>query len=172
MGIDLLITRGFAANWYLTFAGSVFDARYRTWDQKDRNTRFNAQFSSALSLGKEFAKQTLSKNRLFGFNIRALYHAGYWTTPIDEMSFSSPGSTAYEEGQSAFSDRLPAYFRVDARVYFKVNRKNYTRTLSLDVQNLTNRKNISYRIYDPFRNSPVYQYQLGILPVLNYRVEF
>jgi hypothetical protein len=171
IGIDIMLNKHFEKNWYFAYSGSIFDSRYRTWDHKDRNTRFNAQFSSTLSIGKEFEKQFTSKNRLFGFNMRAIFHAGYWTTPILESASTAEGSTVYDM-KNAYSDRLPAYFRTDVRLYFKINKRRYTRTLSLDIQNVTNRKNVSYRIYDPLQNSPIYQYQLGILPVLSYRVEF
>ncbi|HRE52590.1 MAG TPA: hypothetical protein PK339_14285, partial [Flavitalea sp.] len=66
----------------------------------------------------------------------------------------------------------PDYFRTDLRVAMKWNRKRLTSTLSLDIQNLSNRLNLYNQYFDAFKGQVVNNYQTGIIPVLNYKVDF
>jgi len=47
-----------------------------------------------------------------------------------------------------------------------------TTTLSLDLQNVTNNKNIHSQQYDIVKGKVTNVYQVGLIPVLNYRIEF
>ena len=93
---------------------------------------------------------------------------------ILRSTWIGPGMEGYTivTEKEAFSLQNPAYFRTDLRLSIKWNRKNLTSTLSLDIQNVSNRENIYSQYYDPFKGKVVYSYQTGIIPVLNYKVEF
>ena len=67
---------------------------------------------------------------------------------------------------------MPDYFRADLRMSLKWNRRHFTSTLSLDIQNLTNRLNTYDRFYDAQKDGIVTVHQTGLIPVLNYRIEF
>lgn len=54
----------------------------------------------------------------------------------------------------------------------KWNKKRFTNTLSLDIQNITNRQNVYNEFFNDETNKIEYNYQTGLIPVLNYRVEF
>jgi hypothetical protein len=58
------------------------------------------------------------------------------------------------------------------RVSWRKNKPGYTRTVSIDIQNLTNYKNVAYLYYDTFLQAVNTKYQLGIIPVVAYRVDF
>lgn len=45
-------------------------------------------------------------------------------------------------------------------------------TLSLDLQNATNRQNTGGQYYDEGSNSIKYWYQAGLIPILAYKIEF
>ena len=77
----------------------------------------------------------------------------------------------YKEGE-AFSSQLADYKRFDLRISWTKNKPNYTRMLSLDIQNVFSFQNDAYMMYDPFLMEVVTETQLGIIPVLSYRVEF
>jgi hypothetical protein len=57
-------------------------------------------------------------------------------------------------------------------VSLKWNRKNLTSTLSLDIQNLINRENVYNTYFDAQSNSLRTNFQNGMIPILNYKVEF
>ena len=54
----------------------------------------------------------------------------------------------------------------------KINKKRTTSTLALDIQNVTNRKNIQGTYFDLESEKMVESYQLPLIPVLSYRIEF
>ena len=84
---------------------------------------------------------------------------------------AAKGHTVFDE-QQAYSLQNPSYFRSDLRISMKWNRKKRTNTLSLDIQNLTNRQNVYNEWYDAAQGKVVYNYQNGLIPILNYKVEF
>ncbi|HZF99685.1 MAG TPA: hypothetical protein VEY71_01720, partial [Chitinophagales bacterium] len=60
----------------------------------------------------------------------------------------------------------------DIGLSLRMNRPKLTSVLSLDVQNVTNRQNVFGTFYDTNKNEIVTYYQMGLLPVLSYQVEF
>ncbi len=71
-----------------------------------------------------------------------------------------------------FRDRLPYFFRADARLnyHFKKKKRKYKSMLSLDIQNLTGRKNYSDFYFDQILQELIFQEQLGFIPILSWRV--
>jgi hypothetical protein len=43
---------------------------------------------------------------------------------------------------------------------------------SIDIQNVANYQNVAFNYYDAFQNKIITKYQLGMIPMLNYRWEF
>lgn len=58
------------------------------------------------------------------------------------------------------------------RIGYKRNGKKVTQEWALDIQNITNRKNIFQRQYKVETNNINTEYQIGILPVVLYRILF
>jgi hypothetical protein len=73
---------------------------------------------------------------------------------------------------AAFTERLPNYFRTDFRVSLKRNRPRSTSTLSIDFQNVTNHKNLGGQYFEPSSGTLEKWYQLPLIPILSYRLEF
>jgi hypothetical protein len=138
-------------------------------DGIERNTRFNGNYIITLIGGKDFVSQ--NKKKTFGVNIKTLYSGGLRTTPIDLAASNSKGYTVFDE-YNAYSLRNPNYFRTDLRLSMTWNRRNFTSTLSLDIQNLSNRLNVYNQYYDEDDHKIAYNYQAGLIPILNYKVEF
>ena len=108
---------------------------------------------------------------ILGLNLRVVYLGGFRETPIDEVASAFEDKTVYFEDQ-AFSISLDDYFRTDLRVYFKRNRPRFSTTLALDIQNLSNQQNLSLSYFDTFQGQTLERYQLGLIPILSYRIEF
>ncbi len=123
----------------------------------------------SLLAGKEFL--SANKLRTIGINIKTIYAGGYRTTPIDRERSMQEGYTIFKEEQ-AYSLQNPAYFRTDLRLSIKWNRRKLTSTLSLDIQNLTNRLNIYNQSFDEEKGNISTNYQAGLIPILNYKIEF
>ncbi|RYZ21722.1 MAG: TonB-dependent receptor [Chitinophagaceae bacterium] len=168
-GLELSLEKYLSKSLYYTLSTSLFEAKYKALDGVERDTRFNGNYILSLMAGKEFRNQ--QRNRTFGLNIRGVYAGGLRRTPIDLERSNAAGYAQYRE-QEAFSQQNPAYFRTDLRLSLKWDKRRITSTLSLDVQNLTNRQNIAGQWYDSEQGKLRTSYQTGLIPVLNYKIEF
>ncbi len=169
-GIDLSIERPFIDNFYMLFTGSLFHSSYTAYNGAEYDGHFDRGYQLNLVGGKEF-KVTRKGRSLIGLNGKVLYSGGQRESPIDISASRSSGRTIYVAGQY-FTNQDPYYFRIDGSIYFKVNNKKATHSLQLDVQNVTNRLNYYYQYFDSRDGRVKDVKQVGILPVISYRVEF
>src|SRR3982751_1400449 len=140
-------------------SAALYQSKYTAADAIERDTRCNGNFIVNMVAGKEF----LSPNHLktFGINVKTIYAGGLRTTPVDEIASKAQGTTVYLE-KEAYSQQNPDYFRTDLRLSIKWNRvKRITSTLSLDIQNVSNRLNVYGQWYDSDKGKVVTAYQNG-----------
>jgi TonB dependent receptor/Carboxypeptidase regulatory-like domain len=168
-GVEISLERYLKNNFYLTLTNSIYQSKYTALDAVERNTRFNGNYIATFIAGKDFVNT--GKHKTFGINIKTIYAGGLRTTPINLTASQQNGYSVYRE-KEAYSLQNPAYFRTDIRLSMKWNRKHLTSTLSLDFQNVTNRLNVFNQSYDTKSNKIITNYQTGIIPILNYKVEF
>lgn len=168
-GVELSLERYLQNNFYLTLSNSFYQSKYKARDGVERNTRFNGNYIITLIAGKEFLNER--KGMTFGINIKTIYAGGMRDTPIDMLASQQEGYTIYKE-KEAFTLQNSPYFRTDLRLSVKWNRKRLTSTLSLDVQNVSNRLNVFSKAYDREKDEVVTYYQTGIIPVFNYKIDF
>jgi len=168
-GIEISLEKYLSNNFYFMFNNSIYQSKYTSLDRVERNTRYNGNYVSNFTAGKDLT----SKNgrRTIGANIKMIYAGGFRHSPIDLDRSRNEGYTIFKE-KEAFSLQNPAYYRTDIRLSIKWNKKNLTSTLSLDIQNVTNRQNVYNQYFDPFKGKVVNSYQTGLIPILNYKVEF
>lgn len=164
---EQFLTRGL----YWMMSVSIFRSEYQGSDQVWRNGRFDSRYAGAFTAGKEWPWNKRGKDRSFGLNLKLASTGGQRDTPIDLEASKAKGQTVYVE-ERAFSDKLPAYFRVDAGLRLKRNYKNLTTTWSLDLQNATNRQNLGGRFFNSDTEAVETWYQSPLIPVLAYRLEF
>jgi outer membrane receptor protein involved in Fe transport len=168
-GVEVSLEKYLSNNFYFLLNNSVYQSKYTALDGIERNTRYNGDYTSNFTAGKDI----VSKNgrRTFGANIKMIYAGGFRYSPINLDRSKKEGYTVVDES-AAFSIQNPNYFRTDLRLSITWNRKHLTSTLSLDIQNVSNRQNIYNQYYDPFKDKIVNSYQTGLIPVINYKVEF
>ncbi len=142
-GIELTLEKTFAKNYYILANGSLFESKYYAADGIWRNSRYNTNFITSLTAGKDFIFGK-TNNWTFGLNGRVLWSGGERTEP------------------SAFEDQVTNYFRVDTRMSIARQRENVKWIFAIDVQNASNRKNES--TLDEIQST-------GILPVLSFRID-
>jgi hypothetical protein len=65
--------------------------------------------------------------------------------------------------------KLSDYYRADLRIYYKPTKRS---TISLDIQNVTNRENDAYYYYEPLTQETTLKKQLGLIPILSWRVDW
>ncbi|HSK13942.1 MAG TPA: TonB-dependent receptor [Phnomibacter sp.] len=167
-GIDMVLEKPFRNNYYFMATASLFRSTYTNYSGNRFNTRFDRVYQTNWVAGKEWKK---GNNKTLGINGRLLASGGQRESPIDLEASRAAGKRVNVPGQY-FSQAGPLYFRSDISFSYRINGRATTHTLMLDVQNVTNRQNLLMQYYDSRRQDVRNAWQMGLVPVLNYRVEF
>jgi hypothetical protein len=168
-GADITVEKYFYTQHYFMVGGSYYESKHTAADGIKRNTRFNGNYTLSVVYGKEWTKP--EKNRTIGLNSRFLYLGGLRQSSVNLIASESSAETVYDNADP-YSEKLSDYFRVDVRLSFRKNKPRYTRTFAIDIQNLTSQRNEAYQYYDFTQQQIVTKFQLGIIPVLVYRIDF
>jgi hypothetical protein len=169
-GAELTFEKFFSNNYYFLVTGSLFESKFTAIDGIERNTRYNNNYIANAVGGKEFIVGK-KKNSAIGVNLRGIYAGGQWYTPIDIEESREKGYTVRDHNR-AYAERYDDYIRFDLKVSFRRNKKKTTRVWELDIQNVTNTLNVTGDYWDSDDDTIVTYTQLGILPTINYRIEF
>jgi hypothetical protein len=169
-GVDISLERPFANRWYALVTGSVFKSMYEDYAGRSFSTRFDRGYQANLIFGKEFPVNA-SGTKTLGLNGKILCSGGQRQSLIDLEASRAAEKAVYVPGEN-FTQHAPAYFRADLGVYYKMNRRNSTHSIQLDIQNLTNRQNLYGSYYDARSGTVKQSYQLGIFPNISYRIDF
>ena len=168
-GVEVSLEKQFTDDSYFLLSQSVYQSKYTAADGIERNTRFNGNYITNATVGKNFASE--GRKRILGIHLKMVHAGGFRTTPIDLEKSRQQGRPVVDANE-AFSLKSPVYFRADLRLSLTWNRPFRTSSLSLDLQNLSNRNNLHNQYIDPFRGSVSNTYLTGLIPVLNYKLEF
>jgi Carboxypeptidase regulatory-like domain len=167
-GVEVSIEKKFTNQLYFLGGGSWYGSGYSNGNSNYLTSRYNGKYTFTFSGGKEWNRR---KNKTFGVHSRILYLGGLRQQQINLATSREYGNTMYMN-DNIFPIQLPDYFRMDLRVSWRKNKPGYTRTLSIDIQNLTNQQNTAYKYYDTFLKKVETKDQLGLIPVVVYRIDF
>ncbi len=172
-GIELTIEKFFSRGYYGLFTASVYQSKYTASDGVERNTAFNGQYVFNLLAGKEW-KLGAAKRNAITTDIKATYAGGRSYTPIDIDASNMVHHEVLKGDDYAFASHYPNYFRLDFKVGYTLNskRKKLSQSISLDLQNITNNKNVFSQSYDDRRQVINTTYQLGFFPNFIYKIQF
>jgi hypothetical protein len=169
-GIELTLEKFFTNHYYFLVTASLFDSKYVPADGKTYNTLYNGNYIYNFLGGKEF-RVGKNKQDIIGFNTRLLLKGGNRMTPILYEESKELGEAVYDTDQW-MEAKAPDYFRWDAGASYRRNKTTYSWIVSIDIQNITNRQNIYRNHYNEESASIEYLYLQGIIPILNFRLEF
>lgn len=169
-GVEITLEKFFSDNYYFLITGSLFDSKYKGSDGVERNTAFNTGYVLNVLAGKEFVLGK-KKNNILSFNVKASTIGGRYATPIN-VSLSEVAGAAVYDRSKAYSLKQDDYFRIDVKLSYRKEYKNSTLEASIDLQNVTDNKNIFSQGFDPATNSIYYNYQQGFFPVPMVRYTF
>lgn len=168
-GAELTVEHFLSKGFYFLVTGSLINSRYRGSDGVERNTAFNTGHVLNVLGGKEF--KVGRKGNVLALNIKVSTIGGRYLTPLD-LTISQLAGTAVYLTSDAFSVKQPDYFRTDFKIAYRREFKHSTMEISLDLQNVTNHKNVFNQTYDRRTNRIVYNYQQGFFPVPLFRYTF
>ena len=90
---------------------------------------------------------------------------------MDEEASVIENETVYLWSE-AYSKKYKDYFRIDFRISYRMNSKRIDQEWAVDIQNITNHKNVFQYTWDPNRNEYRIDYQQGIFPMFLFRIYF
>jgi len=169
-GLEFTFEKFFSNNYYFLITNSLFQSRYRGSDNIERNTQFNSQHIFTALAGKEYCSG-IGKNNVVELNARITWTGNNRQTPIDVAASRAANSVVYDYTRS-FEEKLSDYFRLDLHFGLRKNKSRTSHIWSFDLRNATNRQNAGYEILNFQTGKIDYAKQLGLIPVLNYRIEF
>lgn len=167
-GIELTIEKFFSRGYYGLLTTSIFESKYKGSDGIERNTAFNNQYVINLLGGKEWQ---VSKKTAITTDFKVTTAGGRYITPVDLASSRAKGEQVLFE-DLAFSEKLDPYFRLDFKIGYRVNSKQFSQQFFIDFQNITNHNNIFTKRYNRETNEVNTVYQIGFFPDILWRIQF
>lgn len=199
-GVELTFEKFLSNGYYWLVTGSLYDSKYRGSDGVWRNTVFNGNYVANVLGGYELnlkrknpkvktapprfeqkdkrlarwnRKQERKKNSQLSlrFDVKFTLAGGLRYTPIDLDASAMEGAAIFID-EEAFSEQFKPYYRLDLSLTFRMSRGSVTQEFMASCQNVTDRDNPLFNQYDPDENRLVNVNQLGIYPLLQYRILF
>ena len=173
-GIEFTLERFLDRGLYYLLTASLFESKYVASDGNTYNTAFNGNYNLTALAGYEsevFKKRSERAKLVFTSNARFTINGGQRYTPFDLDRSRVVGVGVLDESQT-FEGRFDDYWRIDVRFGLKRNGSRVTHELAAELQNITARQNVFTVQYNPEREQTEELYQLGFLPVAQYRLYF
>lgn len=156
-GYDLTIEKNMNS-YYMILSGGIFNSLY-TIGNMNAKSRYNSNYNCALTAGKEYRLK--NKNKMISTDLRGFIRNGF------KEALTDPAIEYY-----SYQSNLPTYYRVDIRISYRINKEKTSAIWALDIQNVGNNRNVVYHYYDAFTRKVEAKRQLGLIPVISYKVYF
>jgi len=170
-GISASYDKNFTNGLYLSSNASLFNSQ-TTLSSIKSSTPYDFEQLLNLRLQKRIE---LSKLKYINISTAFHYRGGSKVSNIDLAASREVGRTSFDISGEPFVTALNDYHRLDFRFSFvkkKSGKSEYKSIISMDIQNLYGRENDAFQYYDPVTEQVELQKQLGLLPVISYRIEF
>jgi hypothetical protein len=170
-GIELTVEKFFSNGYYGLFTSSLYSSKYTASDGVERNTAFNGKYVFNLLAGKEWKVGSEKRNKI-STDIKFTNAGGRAYTPIDLTASNATGREQFST--NAYSSYYDNYYRLDLKAGYTLNssKRKISHTFSLDLQNVTNHKNVFSENYDNKMYRINNTYQLGFFPNVVYKLQF
>jgi hypothetical protein len=170
-GLELTVEKFFSKGYYGLITASVYNSSYVGSDGVERNTAFNGRYVYNILAGKEWKIGKEKRNRL-SVDLKFTNAGGRAYTPFDLTASTALGHEVLST--DAYSSYYANYYRLDFKAGFTLNsgKRKIAQTFSLDLQNVTNHKNVFSQNFDGKTLSINTTYQLGFFPNVVYKIQF
>lgn len=169
-GVEMTLERFWNDKFYFLSTLSLYQSKYQASDLIWRNTRFNSNSIFSVTMGKEWNLLS-KKTSTIALDLKITNHGGVRVTPIN-LPQSIISKMTVLDNMRIYEERLPDIFRIDLQMQWKTQYTKMTGSFIAGVQNLTNRKNPISQYYDPGISGIEYNYLLGLIPVVGYKIDF
>lgn len=174
-GLDITVQQRMRNGNYFILNASLYNSKYRGSDDVLRNTAFNGNYLVNGVVGKEInltGEDSEGKNKkLLTIDTKATLAGGLRYTAVDLEASRKIGRTVLNE-EKPYNKQFKPYFRWDVRIGYKVVYKKFTQEWAFDIQNVTDTQNAYAATYDWRTGRENISYQLGVFPMMQYRITF
>jgi hypothetical protein len=167
-GLELTIEKFLSDGYYALMTVSLYDSKYKGYDNTWRNTAFNSNFAINFLAGYEIK---VGKKNYLTFDTRTVLSGGMRYIPIDLAASVAKQEQVYDNSH-IYTDKYKSYFRIDFRIGFKQNWGKISQEWGLDLQNITSHKNLYSEQYNNQLKEITTIYQQGFMPMMLYRINF
>ena len=168
-GAELTIEKFLDKGFYFLITTSIYESFYTPSDGKKYNTAFNGNYTANGLVGYEVrfggGKSALT------FDLNLTLNGGRRYTPI-LLDESILAGEEVKDFDNVYGSQYDKYMRADFRIAFKTIGEKVTQEWAIDIQNVTNRRNVFYTQYSPASEVVRTTYQTGFLPIGQYRIYF
>ncbi len=170
-GIELTVEKFFSKGFYALCTSSIYKSVYVGSDGFQRNTAFNGRYVFNFLAGKEWGVGNNGRNK-FSVDCKFTNAGGRAFTSIDLEASNLLNREVLSS--DAFDSYYSNYYRLDFKLGYTMNSnsKKVSQSISLDLQNVTNHKNVFSQSYDNRMQVVSSTYQLGFFPNVVYKVQF
>lgn len=171
-GVEFTLEHFMKEGFYFLSTVSLYESLYRGSNNEQFGTAFNGNYTINVLGGKEF---TFAKKEDKAHSIlldgRVTINGGQRYTPVD-LALTEQTNQVVLDYSRTNELQYPAYFRVDLRIAYKISTKKITQEIAVDFRNLTNHKNIFTKEFNPDTMEYNTSYQVGFLPIVQWRLYF
>ena len=168
-GMEFTLEKFFSQNYYLLFNTTLYRSLYTNgFNNKQRSTLFDGKYLVNLASGYE---QPLKKGWTLFADLKGSLAGGTRYTPV-LLEETRQRNKVVLDKERINSLKVKDYFRMDLRFGYRRNRRRYTEEMAIDLQNLTNRRNIHSIYYDLNKGQYDKISLMGFMPMVTYRIHF
>lgn len=176
-GVELTVERFLNNNYYYLINTSLYESKYKSLENVERNTQYNGNYLVNVLFGKEFVNLGKKENQTFALNVKGFYGGGRKIIPLlrdDQGNVSvDVENNRFWDYEKAYESKIDDVFQVNVSGSYKWNRPKATHEIFMDLINVTNNAGRVSEYYDGNEpNSIGYVKQLSFFPNLMYRVYF
>jgi hypothetical protein len=170
-GIELTLEMYFHNKFYYMLNSSIYKYTFTTLDGQKFNSRFDANYAGNVVIGKEFDLKSKKNQKTLAINIKASILGGNRFTPIDLNQSIIEGQEVRDYSKTNES-KLDDVIYANLGVTYRINKKNVTHEVKLDIQNVTNSQAAVGNYYNSENQKIEEYYQLSLIPNLMYILKF
>ena len=149
-----------------------------TIDEKTNKQIWEHDDEDAFKKGLKLTKREFEfgGNKAFSVGLKVTAAGNKRYGPVDSTLSIATGEIVYIDSLRN-TLQLDDYFRMDLKINYKINQEKVTHEIGLDIVNVLNTKNVLKLTYapdpqDPGANAIREEYQLGLLPIFYYKIDF
>ncbi len=169
-GIEASFEQALTQSFFWSANATLYKSQLESPESGWVSSRFDGGYIFNLNLGKEWEKFTDRHQRTWGISARLTILGGLRDREINAEESALQEATVY--ASALYDQKLSTYIRPDVSVYLFKNKGNRTIRWSLDIQNVASIRNTAYFYFDAVTGQVEEKTQLGIIPILSWRIGF